>query len=115
MCVSLSAISGINHERTKPLEQLATYCWFGETRYGYVVTQNELDVLQARRISKTDPTSEYQSAAVKYKEISWADHGPGMLTVNLAIWALGCTGINPIYFVTERPKHGPVDIMKRLS
>lgn len=105
----------IRTERTKPLQQMATYCRIGETRYGYVVTQNELVVLRARRISKIDPGSTLQFAAFEYKAIPWSDNGPGKLTVNLAIWALGCMGMNTEHRAMEMPNHDPLDMMARLT
>ncbi|KAH8774679.1 hypothetical protein F5883DRAFT_355517, partial [Diaporthe sp. PMI_573] len=105
----------ITHERTKPLEQIATYCRVGETRYGYVVTQDELVVLRARRIRKTGPNSTPQSAAFEYKAIPWAEHGQGNLTVNLAIWGLGSMEMNPLHRAMEKPNHDPLDMMARLT
>lgn len=110
-----SSVSVVRHERTKPLEQIATYCRVGETRYGYVVTQNELVVLRARRISKTDPNSSQKSAAFEYKAIPWSEYGPGKLTVNLAIWALGCMGMNTEHRAMEKPNHDPLEMMARLT
>lgn len=107
--------TGIRTQRTKPLEQMATYCRIGETRYGYIVTQDELVVLRARRISKTDPRSTLQSAAFEYKAIPWSEYGPGKLTVNLAIWALGCMGMNTAHRAMEKPNHAPLEMMARLT
>lgn len=105
--------TGIRTQRTKPLEQMATYCRIGETRYGYVVTQDELVVLRARRIGKTQSTQ--KSAAFEYKAIPWSEHGPGKLTVNLAIWALGCMGMNTEHRAMEKPNHDPLEMMARLT
>jgi hypothetical protein len=54
----------IEEERIKPLRQLATYYRYGETRYGYLITQTNLVAMRVRRIYGPDPKENY--AAVEY-------------------------------------------------
>ncbi|KAK0744468.1 hypothetical protein B0T21DRAFT_357864 [Apiosordaria backusii] len=87
-------------ERLRPLEQVATYCRYAETRYAYIVTQKELVALRVSRLPSTAVTNSngdlitVYHAAVEYRGIPWSAMGTHGLTVNLAIWALGCMGLN---------------------
>ncbi|KAL2148972.1 hypothetical protein VTH82DRAFT_1658 [Thermothelomyces myriococcoides] len=99
----------IKDERVKPLKQLATYCRYGETRYGYLVTQTELVALRVRRIPGD------RTAAIEYRAIPWSDNGPGKLTAHLAIWALGCMGMNDSHRAMEQPDGSPLPSMAKLT
>lgn len=101
----------IKLERTKPLRQLATYCRYGESRYGYIVTQTELVALRVRRIPGGSP----HTAAVEYCAIPWSAHGNGKLTAHLAIWALGCMGMNDHERAMEGPNNSVLPHMAKLT
>ncbi|KAK3985669.1 hypothetical protein QBC44DRAFT_384672 [Cladorrhinum sp. PSN332] len=80
-------------ERLKPLDQIATYCRYGETRYAYIVTQKELVALRVRRVlERSGKPGGPVYSAVEYASVPWGSTEG--LTVNLAIWALGCMGMN---------------------
>src|SRR3569833_365935 len=82
-------------ERAKPLAQMATYCRYAGTRYGFIITDDELVALRIRRLPDGPKLEKYTAeAAVEYKSVKWAASGPRVLTVNLAIWALGMAGMN---------------------
>ncbi|KAK4194625.1 hypothetical protein QBC40DRAFT_318889 [Triangularia verruculosa] len=83
-----------------PLQQVATYCRYVETRYAYIITQKELVALRVSAL----PSSEdgVHHAAIEYAAIPW-ESSDG-LTVNLAIWALGCMGLNDEYRGIDGPK-----------
>ena len=100
-------------ERKLPLEQLATYCRYGQTRYGFILTQTELVALRIRRIHPQTKGKHY--AAVEYTSVPW--HRKTKLTVNLAIWALGCMGMNNEHreMETADGKNLPLDRMARLT
>ncbi|KAH6851106.1 hypothetical protein B0I37DRAFT_373210 [Chaetomium sp. MPI-CAGE-AT-0009] len=101
----------IKMERINPLKQLATYCRCSETRYGYIVTQTELVAMRIRRI---DGTSDH-AAAVEYRAIPWEAHGHGKLTAHLAIWALGCMGMNDQHRNLEGPNNAVLPYMAKLT
>ncbi|KAL2192231.1 hypothetical protein P885DRAFT_5570, partial [Corynascus similis CBS 632.67] len=101
----------ISDERIKPLKQLATYCRYGETRYGYLITQTELVALRVRRI----PGSASHNAAVEYRAIPWSANGPNKLTAHLAIWALGCMGMNDAHRAMEGPNNSALSHMAKLT
>lgn len=117
--IPLQKTHNVTEERLRPLEQLATYCRFGETRYGFILTQEELVAFRVRRL---DPAlipgvQSYDKpfAGIEYKSISWNASGPGKLTVNLAIWALGCMGMNDHHRIMESSRGEPLDSMVRLT
>ncbi|KAK3986741.1 hypothetical protein QBC44DRAFT_218037, partial [Cladorrhinum sp. PSN332] len=104
-------------ERLLPIRQLATYCRWGKTRYGYIVTQEELVAFRIRRLERSDgkkhdktPAAE---AAVEYKGVPW---NASKLTVNLVIWALGCMGMNDTHRLYEDATDcSPLKYMARLA
>lgn len=70
-----------------PFRQTLTYCVNSSTRYGFIVTPEELVALH---VSKED--GEY---FIEYKSVPWGNSGPGgVLTMNLSIWALGLMALN---------------------
>ncbi|KAK4096567.1 hypothetical protein N658DRAFT_501423 [Parathielavia hyrcaniae] len=101
----------IDMERVHPLKQMATYCRCGETRYGYIVTQTELVAMRVRRI----PGTSRPTAAIEYRSIPWSAHGHGKLTAHLAIWALGCIGMNDAHRNTEGPNGAVLPYMAKLT
>lgn len=108
----------VTAERLKPLEQLATYCRFAETRYGFILTQKEVAVMRVRRIANSSIAPEDNRklhAAIEYKSIPWNAHGSGKLTVNLAIWVLGCMGMNDAHRAMEAQGNKPLADMVRLT
>lgn len=108
-------------ERTLPLEQLSTYCRFAETRYFFLVTQDEVVVFRVRRIdekelvSQAPATQKRRYAAFEYKSIPWDANGPNRLNFNLAVWALACMGMNDYHREMEGPGNTPLDGMARLT
>ncbi|KAK0716554.1 hypothetical protein B0T21DRAFT_339397 [Apiosordaria backusii] len=104
---------GVKHDRVKPLSQIATYCRYGETRYGYIITQTELVALRIRLFGAYTPANPTR-AAIEYKSVPWSASG-NQLTVNLAIWALGCMGMNDTHRPLEGPNHTPLAGMARLT
>jgi hypothetical protein len=113
-----SKTHNVTAERLLPLGQLSTYCRFGETRYGFLLTQEELVAFRVRRIdgsllpgfAGTKPC-----IAMEYKSVPWAESGPGKLTVDLAIWALGCMGMNDNHRIMETGNREPLESMVRLT
>lgn len=106
-------------ERLRPLEQLATYCRFGETRYGFILTQQELVAFRVRRLdSRFLPNVvafDKPFAGFEYKAVPWNEHGSGKLNANLAIWALGCMGMNDHHRIMETSGGQPLGSMVRLT
>lgn len=84
-----------------PFRQVLTYCVASNTRYGCLMTDNELVVL---RIYLNDNSSD-RAWNMQYKSIPWENCGKGNLTVNLGIWAIGVMALNeghrPISPITE--------------
>ena len=104
----------VKNNRVWPLRQIATYCRYAETRYGYIITQNELVAIRVRRIGPPNP-DETCHAAIEYRSIPWAASGSQKLTVNLAIWALGCMAMNDTHRHMEGPGHVEIAAMARLT
>ncbi|KAL2125919.1 hypothetical protein VTI74DRAFT_2247 [Chaetomium olivicolor] len=102
----------IRKERMLPVRQLATYCRYGETRYAYLITQTELVALRVRRIASSTHT---HSAAIEYRAIPWSANGPNQLTAHLAIWALGCMGMNDGHRAMEGPNKTVLSDMAKLT
>lgn len=117
--IPLQKTHNVTEERLRPLEQLATYCRFGETRYGFILTQEELVAFRVRRLNPAliPGVQSYDKpfAGIEYKSVPWDASGPGNLTVNLAIWALGCMGMNDHHRIMESSRGEPLDSMVRLT
>ena len=108
-------IRNVSKERNYPLDQVATYCRYAQTRYAFIFTQTELVALRIRRIHPEDPEEDRHQAAVEYASVPW--HRQTGLTANLAIWALACMGMNDGHREMESPdgKNTPLDRMARLT
>jgi hypothetical protein len=108
-------IMNVSQQRKLPLEQVATYCRYGQTRYAFILTQAELVALRVRRIHSLAKKPTKHHAAVEYASVPW--HRKTKLTVNLAIWALGCMGMNNDHREMETPdgRNTPLDRMARLT
>jgi hypothetical protein len=106
-------VNDVSRQRCLPLEQVATYCRYGQTRYGFILTQTELVALRVRRIQPLALQGHF--AAVEYASVPW--DAKRKLTVNLAIWALGCMGMNAGHreMETSDGKNMPLDRMARLT
>lgn len=106
-------------QRLRPLEQLATYCRYGETRYGFIITQEEVVAFRIRRLDPSLIASvvafDKTCAGIEYKSIRWHASGSGQLTANLAIWALGCMGMNDHHRIMETSDREPLASMVRLT
>ncbi|KAK3295065.1 uncharacterized protein B0H64DRAFT_444086 [Chaetomium fimeti] len=101
-------------ERLLPLNQVATYCRYAETRYAFILTQRELVALRIRRIpGRLGGRINKHHAAVEYAPVSLtASTG---LTANLAIWALACLGMNDEHRAMEKSGNMPPDSMARVT
>ncbi len=72
-----------NVAAVEPLFELATISAGTKTRYSFILTDAELVVV---RIHLADgSTSRYNA---QWQSIPWDAHGPGVLTVGVALWAL---------------------------
>ncbi|KAK3292460.1 uncharacterized protein B0H64DRAFT_228976 [Chaetomium fimeti] len=112
---TVSKVSSVENERLLPLRQVATYCRFAQTRYAFIITQTELVALRIRRLPR-QPSQTALYAGIEYVSVPW-DATTG-LTVNLAIWALGCMGMNDAHREMESsfPKaHAALPSMARLT
>ncbi|CAN8105731.1 unnamed protein product [Discula destructiva] len=123
----------VTQERLAPLRQIETYCRYAATRYAYIVTKTELVVLRVRRIIRAkrekkilqklrrrETEDEKIHAAIEYKSmIPWEGTSADGLTVNLAVWALGCMAMNEQERAMERPIGGTdreqLSVMARLT
>ncbi|AEO70536.1 3b8a0ec7-3073-45ec-bbc0-87a770498b2f [Thermothielavioides terrestris] len=73
-----------------PFRQVLTYCVSNATRYGYILTPDEVVVLRVHE-DRSTPTKPWR---IQYASVPWANSGEGVLTVNLAIWALAMMSLN---------------------
>lgn len=107
-----ASVLDIKHERCYPLMQISTYCRYAQTRYAYILTQTELVALRIRRLPQ-QPDMEKHYAGIEYTSVPWgATTG---LTINLAIWALSCMGMNDGHREMEGPDNSPLPDMARLT
>ncbi|KAK4033490.1 hypothetical protein C8A01DRAFT_40058 [Parachaetomium inaequale] len=102
----------VQDTRLLPLREVATYCRFAQTRYGYILTQSEFVALRVRRIPP--PSNETKPhAAVEYVSVPWeAETG---LTTTLAMWALACMAMNDEQREMEMVDGKPLRAMARLT
>lgn len=111
----------VTTERILPLRQLATYCRFAETRYFFLVTQDEVVVFRVRRIDEKElasqgpPAQKARYAGFEFKSIPWDASGTSRLSFNLAVWALACMGMNDHHREMEGPGSTPLEGMARLT
>jgi hypothetical protein len=104
----------IKTQRVLPLEQVATYCRYAETRYAFILTQRELVALRIRRIPQPNADRPGKlSAAIEYAPVLLTANTN--LTANLALWALACMGMNDEHRKMETAEHGSLDAMARLT
>ncbi|KAF7545061.1 hypothetical protein G7046_g9649 [Stylonectria norvegica] len=68
---------------------LATYCKATETRYGFLITPDELVACRFHQLPDAS------KLGVHYKAVPWENHGRDKMTVNLAIWALSMLAVDP--------------------
>ncbi|KAK3331420.1 hypothetical protein B0H66DRAFT_467120, partial [Apodospora peruviana] len=101
-------------ERMWPIRQIATYCQLADTRYGFLITPEELVAVRVHLIfDDVDMTR----AGVEYRAIPWNWTGPG-LTVNLGLWTLGMMGANDQFKeVAERAHYrlGCLNVWRRAT
>ncbi len=70
-----------------------TYCVNNATRYGYILTPEEVVVLRMYE-DRSRPRFPWR---VQHAAIPWENSGEGVLTVNLALWALAMMDVNEGY------------------
>ncbi|CEJ94918.1 hypothetical protein VHEMI10425 [[Torrubiella] hemipterigena] len=73
-----------------PFRQVLSYCVVSSTRYGCIMTPDELVVTRCY----LNGSSGRDQWNVQYLSIPWENSGRGNLTVNLGIWALGLMALN---------------------
>lgn len=96
-----------------PIRQVLTYCVYGNTRYGYIMTTSEVVVLRVSKNPSTSSTSEY---IVEWTQVPWENSGEGKLTVNLAIWWLGMLGLADNHRKVELPSAmQPINTWKKMK
>ncbi|KAJ3522649.1 hypothetical protein NM208_g12771 [Fusarium decemcellulare] len=73
-----------------PINQVIDYCQAAQTRYGFILTNEELVVVRVshRRVGTT------KKPHAEYKAIPWSASGEGVLTVRLALWFLFVMSMN---------------------
>lgn len=83
-----SDLLGISDSAKHPIGRLVTYCRTADTRYGFVLTSNEVVVV---RVSKAGTPRTFH---VEWQAIPWDASGDNVLTVNLALWFLAMMSLN---------------------
>jgi hypothetical protein len=79
-----------------PIRQMATYCLYGGTAYGFLITSHELVAINMYGRDMGRKPSDGQGL-VRYRSVKWSEARPGQLTVKLAIFFL-----TAIAFATDR-------------
>lgn len=82
---------GANQNWIWPWRQLASYCAGTNTRYGCLVTPDEL---VAVRLYENNGSYLSKKFNIEYKAIPWDNEGKGKLTVNLGLWAMAMMALN---------------------
>ncbi|KAF4956503.1 hypothetical protein FGADI_3782 [Fusarium gaditjirri] len=80
----------IEHQATRgnePIKQLARHATEAETRYGFILSETEVVVVCYY-------TTQQGKLDAKWQSVSRSACGQGVLTVNLAIWALSMMSLN---------------------
>jgi hypothetical protein len=94
-----------------PIRQVVTYCRAIKSRYGFIITPEELVVLRVYNKGPQDPNE----LRVQYESISWANSGD-YLTVNLGLWALAMMSVNPNHRnITDRANTLPLNIWRKVE
>ncbi|KAJ4209584.1 hypothetical protein NW759_013438 [Fusarium solani] len=83
-----SDVLGTSTSAKYPIGRLVTYCRTAGTRYGFVLTSNEVVVV---RVSKAGTPRAFH---VEWQAIPWGASGDSALTVNLALWFLAMMSLN---------------------
>ncbi|KAJ3456671.1 hypothetical protein MRS44_016694 [Fusarium solani] len=83
-----SDLLGTSASAKYPIGRLVTYCRTAGTRYGFVLTSNEVVVV---RVSKAGTPRAFH---VEWQAIPWGASGDSTLTVNLALWFLAMMSLN---------------------
>lgn len=78
-------VEGCNKETIWPLRQLANLCLHSQTRFGYVLAEQDL---VACCFSAEDPKARDSAWSVAVMPVPWTKSGPGHLTTDLALWWL---------------------------
>lgn len=73
-----------------PLRRVLTCCVNNKTRYGYILTSEEVVVFRVYEDRSTPPSP----WRIQHAAIPWENAGESTLTVNLAIWALAMMSLN---------------------
>lgn len=76
--------SALSQEKFWPMRQLANLCNVAQTRYGYILTEEEFVACCFSR--QTIQEKDAWKAAVM--PVPWTRHGQGQLTTDLALWWL---------------------------
>ncbi|KAH7184706.1 uncharacterized protein B0J16DRAFT_268229 [Fusarium flagelliforme] len=86
-------------EECLPLRRVAAYCVSTDTRYGFVLTPEEIVVV---RVSGTahDKT---QPCLIEWKAVPWSASGPNTLTVTLSLWFIAMMSLNPAHRALRPP------------
>ncbi|KAM0550845.1 hypothetical protein ACHAPJ_008709 [Fusarium lateritium] len=77
----------------EPIHRIATYCLLANTRYGFILTTQELVVI---RVSGTAYKTN-SPCRVEWQAIPWNASGPNVLTVTLALWCLVMMSLRDTY------------------
>lgn len=86
-----------------PLRRLANLCYHSETRYGYIVTEEDL---VACCFNADNPKSSLSIWSVAIMPVAWTKAGEGQLTTDLALWWLSMLAISgPENRRLVRPEH----------
>ncbi|KAF5614195.1 uncharacterized protein FSUBG_75 [Fusarium subglutinans] len=76
-----------------PICRIATNCLFSKTRYGFILSTDEVVVV---RVSGTPgETGLSDSCLVEWQSVPWSAEGPGVLTVAMALFCLTMMSLHP--------------------
>ncbi|KAJ4247132.1 hypothetical protein NW762_013270 [Fusarium torreyae] len=85
--------NGVPAIAIEPIDRIATYCLLANTRYGFILTTQELVVV---RVSGTAHKTN-NSCQVEWQAIPWHASGPNVLTITLALWCLVMMSLRDTY------------------
>ncbi|KAF4943219.1 hypothetical protein FGADI_13555 [Fusarium gaditjirri] len=88
----------------RPLDRLAKYCLLAHTRYGFLMTTEEIVVVRIRgTVFNTN-----MSCHVEWQAIPWSAQGPYELTACLSIWSLVMLSLDDLRMSGSPPHYLPL-------
>ncbi|KAK0738491.1 hypothetical protein B0T18DRAFT_247810 [Schizothecium vesticola] len=100
--------TAVTKEGLWPMRQLANLCHMAKTRYGYIMTDEDLVV--CRFYYPEDGMNQVNRLKVEIMAVPWTVHGEAQLTTDLALWWLCMLALSPTQHCAMTTKDDMVGI-----